>query len=146
MTANSDPQPDSASGRTQPDAPPGLDGQLWLARGALFWEKLWPGLWPALGVTGLFLALALFDLLPGLPLWLHRFARQTDQRRPFASLMLIEPGQVIEITGILGLLGEVPIRVSLLNKTQLMMAHSKFVSARSIDYPIRVDTTLNANA
>ncbi len=30
----------------------------------------------------------------GLPLWLHRFARQTDQRRPFASLMLIEPGQV----------------------------------------------------
>ena len=42
----------------------------------------------------------------------------------------------IEITGILGLLGEVPIRVSLLNKTQLMMAHSKFVSGRSIYYPV----------
>lgn len=30
----------------------------------------------------------------GLPLWLHRFARETEQRRPFASLMLIEPGEV----------------------------------------------------
>ena len=30
----------------------------------------------------------------GLPLWLHRFARRTDERRPFASLMLIEAGEV----------------------------------------------------
>jgi hypothetical protein len=30
----------------------------------------------------------------GLPLWLHRFARRTDERRPFASLMLIEPAVV----------------------------------------------------
>jgi hypothetical protein len=29
-----------------------------------------------------------------LPLWLHRFARRTDERRAFASLMLIEAGQV----------------------------------------------------
>lgn len=79
MTVQPDPQPDSASGRSLKnaasgvarDAPPGLDGQLWLARGALFWEQLWPALWPVLGVAGLFLALALFDLLPGLPLWLH---------------------------------------------------------------------------
>ena len=38
---------------------------------ALFWERLWPALWPPLGVLGLFLALALFDLLPRLPGWLH---------------------------------------------------------------------------
>jgi len=30
----------------------------------------------------------------GLPLWLHRFARRTDERRPFGSLMLIETGEV----------------------------------------------------
>jgi len=30
----------------------------------------------------------------GLPLWLHRFARRTDERRPFASLMLIDAAQV----------------------------------------------------
>ena len=42
-----------------------------LARLALFWERLWPALWPAVGVGGIFLALALFDVLPGLPGWLH---------------------------------------------------------------------------
>ncbi len=37
----------------------------------------------------------LFGLLAiGLPLWLHRFARQTQERRQFASLMLIEAGEV----------------------------------------------------
>ncbi len=37
----------------------------------------------------------LFGLLAiGLPLWLHRFARQTEERRHFPSLMLIEPGEV----------------------------------------------------
>ena len=30
----------------------------------------------------------------GLPLWLHRFARRTDERRPFASLMLMETAEV----------------------------------------------------
>lgn len=30
----------------------------------------------------------------GLPLWLHRFAKETQQRQPFASLMLIEAGEV----------------------------------------------------
>jgi hypothetical protein len=30
----------------------------------------------------------------GWPLWLHRFARQTQERRQFPSLMLIEPGEV----------------------------------------------------
>lgn len=44
---------------------------LWLARASVLWERLWRGLWPASGVVGLFLALALFDVLPGLPAWLH---------------------------------------------------------------------------
>jgi len=75
MTDSPD-QPGGASRRapstTQaPDLPPGLDGRLWLARGALFWEKLWPDLWPPLAVIGVFLIFALFDLLPALPVWAH---------------------------------------------------------------------------
>lgn len=42
-----------------------------LARLALLWEALWPNLWPILGVTGIFAALVLFDVLPLLPGWLH---------------------------------------------------------------------------
>mgnify|MGYP002624300862 CR=1 FL=1 len=30
----------------------------------------------------------------GLPLWLHRFARDTRTKEPFASLMLLEPSQI----------------------------------------------------
>jgi uncharacterized protein (TIGR02302 family) len=44
---------------------------LWAARLVLWWERLWPAAWPAVGVAGLFLAFALFDLLPALPAWLH---------------------------------------------------------------------------
>ncbi len=44
---------------------------LTLARAAVFWERLWPRLWPAVGAVGLFLSLALLDLLPRLPGWLH---------------------------------------------------------------------------
>ena len=29
----------------------------------------------------------------GLPLWLHRFARETREKKQFASLMLVEPSQ-----------------------------------------------------
>ncbi len=58
----------------RPPRPPGpgrIAGLLALARGALFWERLWPALWPLTGVIGLFLALALVDVLPRLPCWLH---------------------------------------------------------------------------
>ena len=41
------------------------------ARLALFWERLWLLLWPPLGVLGLFAGVALLDLLPLLPGWLH---------------------------------------------------------------------------
>jgi uncharacterized protein (TIGR02302 family) len=44
---------------------------LSLAGWALVWERLWPRLWPPLAVVLVFLSVALFDLLPALPVWLH---------------------------------------------------------------------------
>jgi hypothetical protein len=46
------------SSRGGASRPPGLKGRLSLARGALFWERLWPALWPVFGVVGGFLAVA----------------------------------------------------------------------------------------
>jgi uncharacterized protein (TIGR02302 family) len=48
-----------------------LDKSRFLARGALLIEAVWPALWPPLGVAGLFLCVALLDLLPLLPSWAH---------------------------------------------------------------------------
>jgi len=48
-----------------------LSAKMALARAALAWERLWPPLWPAVAAAGTFLALALFDILPALPGWLH---------------------------------------------------------------------------
>lgn len=50
---------------------PRLRYRLYGARLAVFWERLWPGLWPATAILLLFIAVALFDLLPRLPGWLH---------------------------------------------------------------------------
>ena len=50
---------------------PGIKGKLFLARVTLAWEALWPALWPAVGIAGLFVTLALFDVLPALPGWIH---------------------------------------------------------------------------
>lgn len=50
---------------------PGLGRRLLLARAALLWERAWPALWPAAGVVGAFLVLALFDLPARLPGALH---------------------------------------------------------------------------
>lgn len=44
---------------------------------------MWMAPWFLLGLVGI-----------GLPIWLHRFARQTDTKRPFASLMFLEPSTV----------------------------------------------------
>ncbi len=44
---------------------------LELARAAIFWEILWPRLWPAVAVAAVFVSVALLDLLPMLPFWLH---------------------------------------------------------------------------
>ncbi len=58
------------SGRGAPRIP-GLAPRLALARVALLWERIWRSLWPAACVLGAFTAIALFDILPALPGWLH---------------------------------------------------------------------------
>ncbi len=45
--------------------------RVWLARLAMAWERFWPALWPALTLAGLFIALALSDLLPDLNGFAH---------------------------------------------------------------------------
>jgi uncharacterized protein (TIGR02302 family) len=52
-----------------PDAAPErlLARRLFLSRAALAWERLWPTLWPTLCVVGIFLVIALFDLLSLVP-------------------------------------------------------------------------------
>ena len=42
-----------------------------MARWAIVWERFWPSCWPLALVVAVFLILALFDLLPLLPGWLH---------------------------------------------------------------------------
>jgi len=42
-----------------------------LARAGLALEYLWPALWPAVGLAGLFIAAALLDLFSFVPVWLH---------------------------------------------------------------------------
>ena len=42
-----------------------------LARAALFWERLWPALWPGVFVAGVFVALSLFGVWRFTPGWLH---------------------------------------------------------------------------
>ncbi len=58
--------------QTPPDpAASRLTRRLRLARWVVGWEILWPVLVPPLGLAGIFVALALFDVLPLLPGWLH---------------------------------------------------------------------------
>ncbi|CAN0501123.1 unnamed protein product, partial [Laminaria digitata] len=49
----------------------GLALRRGLSRVALFWERSWPAIWPATGLIGTFAALALLNVLPALPGWLH---------------------------------------------------------------------------
>ncbi|MEI8396072.1 MAG: TIGR02302 family protein [Rhodospirillaceae bacterium] len=50
---------------------PGVNRLVALARLVLGWERLWRAGWRAACVVGIFFALALFDVLPRLPGWLH---------------------------------------------------------------------------
>ena len=66
----------NADMRISPDTQEGRNrelfaGRVLFARYALGWENLWPAIWPALGVIGIFAAIAMFDLLPMLPGWAH---------------------------------------------------------------------------
>ena len=40
-------------------------------RAAILFERVWPAIWPALGIGGVFLCIALLDLPARLPPWLH---------------------------------------------------------------------------
>lgn len=48
-----------------------LERKVRLARIALVWERLWAALWPLPLIVGAFLCVALLDLLPIAPGWLH---------------------------------------------------------------------------
>jgi uncharacterized protein (TIGR02302 family) len=48
-----------------------LAGRRALARSAILFERVWPALWPATGVAGLFVCAALLDLPRLLPPWAH---------------------------------------------------------------------------
>ncbi|MEP1232615.1 MAG: TIGR02302 family protein [Alphaproteobacteria bacterium] len=63
--------PPPATGRT--DTGLGLRYRLLLplARAVVFFEKIWPLAWSVLAVLALFVGLALLDILPLLPHWLH---------------------------------------------------------------------------
>ena len=50
-------------------APPGLARKRAVARAALWFEQIWPAVWPPVGLTGLYLAAALLDLPAYLPPW-----------------------------------------------------------------------------
>ena len=44
---------------------------LGLARAAVYWERLWPVVWPPLALALVFAGIAFLDILPVLPQWLH---------------------------------------------------------------------------
>jgi hypothetical protein len=48
-----------------------LSARVGLARAAVFWERCWPEFAAALGVLGVFVAAALFDLPAMVPGWVH---------------------------------------------------------------------------
>jgi uncharacterized protein (TIGR02302 family) len=48
-----------------------LAGRRALARSAILFERVWPALWPAVGVAGLFVCAALLDVPRLLPSWAH---------------------------------------------------------------------------
>ena len=57
------------------------------SRAALAWERIWPALWPASGIAGLFAAAALFDLFAPLP-WTAACADPVGARSPAIGLSL----------------------------------------------------------
>lgn len=66
---SSSPTGSADTARTNARAIPGV--KIALSRLALGLERIWPELWPAMGIAGTFLALSLFGVWAHLPLWLH---------------------------------------------------------------------------
>jgi uncharacterized protein (TIGR02302 family) len=56
---------------TLPPTPPGLGWRRRLARLVLWFERVLPALLPAARVAGIFVCVALLDVLPALPRWAH---------------------------------------------------------------------------
>ncbi|GBD44652.1 hypothetical protein HRbin40_02142 [bacterium HR40] len=50
---------------------PRLERQVWAARAAILGERLWPALWPLVGIGGLFVVLALFAVWEHVPGFVH---------------------------------------------------------------------------
>lgn len=65
---------------------------LGLSRAALFWERLWPRLCPLAMVLGVFVAVALLDVLPVLPAWAHVAALLVLAGALAAALWYAVPG------------------------------------------------------
>jgi uncharacterized protein (TIGR02302 family) len=59
------------SGKTASRPGSSLARYIRLARAAILWERVWPALWPASGVAGVFAALALLGVFQFVPGWLH---------------------------------------------------------------------------
>jgi len=51
--------------------PKSVQRRTGLAAAALFFERLWPALWPAWGILAIFISLSLLDAWSYLPLWAH---------------------------------------------------------------------------
>lgn len=51
--------------------PPRIERRVRVARALLVWQGFWPAIWPAVGIAGVFLVLALFGIFGVLPLLLH---------------------------------------------------------------------------
>ncbi|HYN39208.1 MAG TPA: DUF4175 family protein, partial [Rhodospirillales bacterium] len=84
-------------GRRRDSSASGVGGRryrllLALAGAAVLWERWWPRLWPAFCVVGTFLAIALLDLLPRLPDWLHGGILAAFALTLAASLVWAGPG------------------------------------------------------
>lgn len=62
------------SGPAAPRLPRNLERRIKIARGLLLFEALWPALWPAFTLLGIFVAAALLGLIALLPVWLHWLA------------------------------------------------------------------------
>lgn len=51
--------------------PKSVEAKLALARSVILWERIWPALWPATGILGIFLILTVVEAWRWVPTWAH---------------------------------------------------------------------------